>query len=238
MQSHIRLQFLKSTLDGEKDSHLIFADLLEEEGDTELSQWCRQEKDFEATLDFALAALPHRMTLRLACDFVASVGFQFSLGDKINRSLKEIKNWLSLVETEPQQAFKRINYGESKRVLTIPSLHHEKFALRPLAKHCIQNVENAVMFAEEAFTAEQTEDFNKQRMAARESLNHVRNSRRYIPEYITTIAGTGKAEPKALYEKWWLFKDPDEKDFEYRRTQLAYWQMGHVQRFLAEMLES
>ena len=238
MEPSVRLQFLKSALDGDADAHLVFADLLEEEGDTELAQWCRDEKDPEATLDFILGALPYRMTLKLACDFVAAVGFEFKLGENVNRSLKEIKNWLTLVESEPEEAYRRINYGNSKRVLTIPSLHHEKFKQRPLAKHCVQYVEDAVMWAEIAFASEQAGDFDKQRNAAKESLDSVRRSRRYINEYIWAVETTGNGQKKARYEKWWLFMDPDEVEFNRRKTELTSWQIQHTQRFLLEMLES
>ena len=94
------------------------------------------------------------------------------------------------------------------------------------------------MWAEIAFASEQAGDFDKQRNAAKESLDSVRRSRRYINEYIWAVETTGNGQKKARYEKWWLFMDPDEVEFNRRKTELTSWQIQHTQRFLLEMLES
>ncbi len=66
-----KMIFALSLLDGDREAHRILADMLEEEGDPGLANWARSRKGKRhKRLDFVLALLPHRISLRIACDFL------------------------------------------------------------------------------------------------------------------------------------------------------------------------
>lgn len=72
-QSTDRLLLALDLLQGDRDARLILADVLDDEGDRALADWARfGSMKRHRTLDFVLAVLPHRLTLRLACDYFAS----------------------------------------------------------------------------------------------------------------------------------------------------------------------
>lgn len=71
MHDDERFFLLLEMLDGDKHAHKVLADLLEERGERGLAQWARARKIRSTKrLQFALALIPSRLGVPLACDFV------------------------------------------------------------------------------------------------------------------------------------------------------------------------
>ena len=88
-----RYSLALGVLHGEPDTHKILADVLEDQGDRGLAAWARARKSRRTKrLDFVLAVLPYRTTLRLGCEFLRHAVAD-PKANRLNRGIELIHDW-------------------------------------------------------------------------------------------------------------------------------------------------
>ena len=87
--AHDRYVLALGVLDGDKDTHKILGDMLEEQGDRGLAQWARARKGKRTKrVDFVLGMLPYKTSLQLGCVF-----FEHSLNVRRSAKLNLFQRW-------------------------------------------------------------------------------------------------------------------------------------------------
>lgn len=238
MYARDRLQLLHSIILSENDANVVLADLLEEEGNKAMAQLARSLKTvggIERRLDFVLAVLPYRMTLRLGCEFLAAASARSGVALSIIPRLKDVWDWLKEIEAFPEHSDARIQYDLVSGVEHIPvvrgyggNVHH--------AKRCLREMEYAIDCAEKTLDAEAELDLKAQRKGAAGVATHVRRSSRTMEEYRIGISGHGSEGRWAKREKWWVCQEQNEIDFVPNSIKMNHWQLQHVQKLIANVL--
>ncbi len=116
-----------SILEGDRDSHHILADLLEEEGDAGLAEWARARKGSQRKkFDIAIGVLPARLNVRLACAFAIHLHAQhWRTGDHqsfVNR-LSPVIEWAT-VDSVPDESSSRVALHELMSYVTLQATSH------------------------------------------------------------------------------------------------------------------
>ena len=238
MYARNRLQLLHSIILGEQDANEILADLLEEEGNKAMAQRARGLKSLGGTerrLDFVLAVLPYRMTLRLGLEFLAAASSRSGVALSIIPRLKEVWDWLKSIEAFPDHADERIEYDLVSGIRHIPVVRGQGHSVHN-SKRCLREMEYAIDWTEKTLDAEAASSLNAQRIGAARVANHVRRSSQMIEEYKIGISGHGAEGRWSKREKWWVCQEQNEIDFIPNSIKMNQWQLQHVQKLIANVL--
>jgi len=239
MRSRDRLELLSAVILGDSDANFVLADLLEEEGNKEMAQFARGLKNLkpiERRLDFALAILPYRMTLRLGCEFLAAASARSGVALSIIPRLKQVWSWLIEIEAFPENLSQRIEYDLVSGIRHIPVIRGEGSYVNN-ARRCLREMEYAIDWTEKTLDAEAESDWKGQRKGATEVANHVRRTRRQIDDYRRGISGHGTQGSWSKREKWWIISDENEIDYIPNSIKMNHWQMQHVQKLITNTLK-
>ena len=238
---NIRLQLAQGVLLGEKDAHQVLGDLLEESGEPGLAQWARAEKvGVFRRLDFVLAILPYRYTLCLGCDFMAAASTSFGVARHVNPILKRVRDWSLNLNQNSDETLNCDLATAVKKAGALPySIQLSSVSDGLMAvEDCIALFENAIAWAEQTIEAEKESDVSAQRHGAKETVNHIRRMRRFIPGYISGVNYFGPNRHRANQESWWVLSEYNEADFNPGLIEFPHWEIQHTLRWISKMLES
>ena len=190
-----RFTLALGVLDGEKDAHRILADMLEDQGDRGLAQWARARKGRRGKrLDFVLAVLPYKTSLRLGCDF-------------LDHAIKTKKG-------RRKRAFKQTSfeiYEISKWVVSpTEDAHISQFLNSPSPEYA-EELRLALRFAVQADELERNSEFPQSRARASESRTAVRRVARQSREIAAAIANRSR-------RSWVTQESSEELDWQISHT--------------------
>ena len=228
--THDRYALALGVLNGDPETNMILADMLDEEGDRALAEWSRTpKKKKNKRLDFVLAVLPYKTGVLLACDFLIRGLYYHADTDRLLDGVRQVRSWATGEATGTEL---------EKGCLVVSGVPAWQYGIKDIDQ-TMQALHTAAKCAEIAELCEQRGEASQFRKHASEARNAVRRIARAAREIVKPIASQKLWQQRnrndwvnQLRDKW---RGPEH--IEDIPDELG-WQVSHVEAVVTEMLEN